>query len=213
MAQKPLEVSVKISANNATAAGLKAASSAIEKNLIHQTSNATKAAKGLDASWRGVRGSISSASSALHSMGGLMGGVGGALGIGGLLSGAGIGAALVSGTNSFIERGAQIDKLNKRLGLSHELIGEIQYAAQKSGMDSSPLVKGIAILEKNLYALTHEKGGGKLGKFLADAGPEFLKQLKGADVNTAVSKIFDVLAKESDPIKRMGLAMAALEIE
>ncbi len=125
----------------------------------------------------------------------------------------GIGAAITTGfaakaITDFAERGDQIARTARTLGMGAEALQELQYAAKLADLPAEDLNTALLRMNKNLGEL---KGGtGTLYAALKKTNPQLALQLKRTrDSDAAFTLLSDALARETDVQKRAALAVAA----
>lgn len=118
------------------------------------------------------------------------------------------GAAIGKAAASFAEKGDEIAKTARMLGMSTDALQELRYAAGMQGVEVAGLTQGFKLLNNNLGQLKIKQGS--LYTTLARTNPQLAKQLASAkDTDEAFTMLMAALKAETDVQKRAALAQAA----
>lgn len=124
---------------------------------------------------------------------------------------AGVTAAIVGSVKaakSFADRGDEIAKTAKAIGIGTTALQELRYAAGLSGVENETLTKGLQTLNKQMGELA--LGQGNLMKVAGEYSGELLAQLEAAkNTEEAFNILSAAIASEEDASKRAVLAQAA----
>jgi hypothetical protein len=118
------------------------------------------------------------------------------------------GAAGVIGLNKYIEKGDELAKLSRQLGLTVESLQEWRFAADRMGVGAELFDQSMAAFSKRLGEA--RTGSGALLKMLEKTGPVFKKQILNAEsTEQALELYIGAMRKISDPTLKASLAAAA----
>ena len=124
---------------------------------------------------------------------------------------AGVATAIVGAVKaaqSFADRGDEIAKTAKAIGIGTTALQELRYAANLTGVESETLTKGLQTLNKQMGELA--LGQGNLAKVAGEYSGELLAQLEAAgSTEEAFNILSAAIASEEDASKRAVLAQAA----
>lgn len=139
----------------------------------------------------------------------------GRMGIGlakvGMAAGA-VGVAGVFAVGRLIDRYAEakdeLSKFSHQVGISGQTLQEWQFAAERAGVPTETMSKGVEKLARNIGDL--KAGTGTLVTLLRKSNPELLKQLETVDdTGEAMDILVRSLSEEEDLTKRASLSAAA----
>jgi len=108
----------------------------------------------------------------------------------------------------FAEKGDEIGRIARTLGLTGEALQELQYAAKQADLPAEDLATAFKKMNNNLGEL--KGGSGALYTHLKKANPQLARQLRTVkDSDGAFMLLMDAISKETDVQKRASLAQAA----
>lgn len=108
----------------------------------------------------------------------------------------------------FAEKGDEIAKTSRMLGLSSDALQELRYAAGLQGVETEALNTGFKLMNKNLGEL--QSGQGMLYARLKVTNPQLARQLKNVEgTEEAFLLLMDALKAETNVARRAALAQAA----
>lgn len=125
----------------------------------------------------------------------------------GIAGAAGLGAVFF-GVKKLAERGDEIAKLTRRLGLSVEAFQELEFAADRQGITMSVFRRSVQALANRTALLGIEQG--TLFMLMKDIDPAFVKAMKSAkNTDHALKILLDRIARLKHPMQQAALATAA----
>jgi hypothetical protein len=108
----------------------------------------------------------------------------------------------------FAEKGDEIAKTSRMLGLSSDALQELRYAAGLQGVETEALNTGFKLMNKNLGEL--QSGQGMLYARLKVTNPQLARQLKNVEgTEEAFLLLMGALKAETNVARRAALAQAA----
>ncbi len=117
-------------------------------------------------------------------------------------------AGISNMVNAYVTAGDELAKFGRQIGLGVEGLQELEYAAQRSGVDSDVLRDGLKELTKQLGEAGMKTG--TLYDILGQTSPAFRKQvLEAGSTEEAFNLLIDALGRIEDPTKRAVLSAAA----
>ncbi len=123
------------------------------------------------------------------------------------LGGLSIGMA-IKGITEFAEKGDEIERMAKVIGMSATSLQELRFAAKMADVSTGDFDTALKKMNMNLGQLRGKQG--TLYTALAKTNPRLAIQLKTAkDSDSAFTLLADAIAKQPDPAKRAALAVAA----
>ncbi len=154
------------------------------RNVDRFARSADRAGANLGASWGKLRGIITTVAMAITT------------------------GAVAKAIGDFTEKGDEVARMARTLGLSAEALQELEYAAKMADMSSEDLSGAFKKMNNNLGQLT--TGTGSLYTYLKATNPKLALQLKYTkDSDAAFTALMDAISKEGDVAKRAALAQAA----
>lgn len=116
--------------------------------------------------------------------------------------------AIAKGIVSFAERGDEIAKTARMLGLGAEALQELRFAAERSGISTEQMNTGLRMLNNNLGQLKAEQGS--LYSYLRRTNPELARQLRTAgDSEQAFMMLVEAIGEQETASGKAALAQAA----
>jgi hypothetical protein len=110
--------------------------------------------------------------------------------------------------NDFAEKGDEVARVARTLGLSAEALQELEYAAKMADLSSEDLAGAFKKMNNSMGQL--RTGSGALYKYLKATNPQLALQLKHTkDSDTAFTMLMGAIAAEGDVAKRATLTQAA----
>lgn len=109
---------------------------------------------------------------------------------------------------SFAEKGDEIAKTSRMLGLSTDALQELRYAAGLQGVENEMLTQGLKLFNNQLGQLRLREGS--LYTMLAKTNPALARQLRDAkSTDEAFTLMMTALAAETNVQRRAAIAQAA----
>jgi hypothetical protein len=116
--------------------------------------------------------------------------------------------AVARAITDFAQRGDEIGRTARTLGLTAEALQELQYAAKLADLPAEDLTAAFKKMNNNLGQL--KASTGSLYTNLKKTNPQLALQLKHAkDSDAAFTLLMDAISKETDVSKRAALTQAA----
>lgn len=125
--------------------------------------------------------------------------------IAGVAAFAAVAASMVKMTSEVLRLGDQFDKLSKRLGLSVEFLSQLEFAAERSGVQFSVATKAVQNMQ-NVLVETAEKGTGPGAEAFARLNLN-VRDFIGLPANEALSRISSAMANMTDRSQQVATAV------